>query len=75
MPPRPRGDWDLGHSLLLTGAGLLVIAASVWMVYSLEILKARHLQASGSSAAGADARRRGAGAREPRSSAPSRPQI
>ncbi len=47
VPPRPRGDWDLERSLLLTGVGLLVIAASVWMVYSLEILKARHFQAVG----------------------------
>jgi UDP-GlcNAc:undecaprenyl-phosphate GlcNAc-1-phosphate transferase len=47
VPPRPRGDWDLERSLLLAGVGLLVIAASVWMVYSLEILKARHLQAIG----------------------------
>ena len=47
VPPRPRGNWDLEHSLLLSAAGLLVIAASIWMVYSLEILKARHLQAIG----------------------------
>jgi UDP-GlcNAc:undecaprenyl-phosphate GlcNAc-1-phosphate transferase len=47
VPPRPRGDWDLGRSLILTGVGLLVIGASVWMVYSLEILKSRHLQAVG----------------------------
>jgi len=47
VPPRPHGDWDLERSLLLAGVGLLVIAASVWMVYSLEILKARHLQAVG----------------------------
>ena len=40
VPPRPRGDWDLERSLLLAGVGLLVIGASVWMVYSLEILKA-----------------------------------
>jgi UDP-GlcNAc:undecaprenyl-phosphate/decaprenyl-phosphate GlcNAc-1-phosphate transferase len=45
VPPRPKGDWDLGNSLLLAGAGLLVIAGSVWMVYSLEILKDRHFQA------------------------------
>ena len=45
VPPRPRGDWDLERSLLLTGVGLLVIAGSIWMVYSLEILKARHFQA------------------------------
>ena len=47
VPPRPRGNWDLERSLLLGGVGLVVIAASVWMVYSLEILKARHLQAVG----------------------------
>src|SRR5215218_7722014 len=47
VPPRPRGNWDLERSLLLTGAGLLVIGASIWMVYSLEILKSRHLQAVG----------------------------
>ena len=47
VPPRPRGDWDLGNSLLLTGVGLLVIGGSVWMVYSLEILKTRHFEAVG----------------------------
>jgi UDP-GlcNAc:undecaprenyl-phosphate GlcNAc-1-phosphate transferase len=47
VPPRPRGDWDLVNSLVVAGAGLLVIGASVWMVYTLEILKARHLQALG----------------------------
>ncbi len=47
VPPRPRGNWDLERSLLLSGVGLLVIGASVWMVYSLEILKARHFQAVG----------------------------
>jgi UDP-GlcNAc:undecaprenyl-phosphate GlcNAc-1-phosphate transferase len=47
LPPRPHGDWDLGRSLLLGGAGLVVIAVSAWMVYTLEILKARHLQALG----------------------------
>jgi UDP-GlcNAc:undecaprenyl-phosphate GlcNAc-1-phosphate transferase len=41
--PRPQGDWDLGNSLLVLGAGIAVAAASVWMVYTLEILKARHL--------------------------------
>jgi UDP-GlcNAc:undecaprenyl-phosphate/decaprenyl-phosphate GlcNAc-1-phosphate transferase len=45
VPPRPRGDWDLERSLLLAAAGVVVIAASVWMVYTLEILKARHLRA------------------------------
>ena len=47
VPPRPRGDWDLGRSLFLAAVGLVVIGISVWMVYSLEILKTRHLQAVG----------------------------
>jgi UDP-GlcNAc:undecaprenyl-phosphate GlcNAc-1-phosphate transferase len=47
VPPRPRGDWDLENSLWLTAAGLAVIGGSIWMVYSLEILKSRHLQAVG----------------------------
>jgi len=55
VPPRPRGDWDLQNSLLLTGAGLLVIGGSVWMVYSLEILKTRHLQAVGLRRSGQEA--------------------
>jgi UDP-GlcNAc:undecaprenyl-phosphate GlcNAc-1-phosphate transferase len=46
-PPRPHGEWDLGHSLLVGGAGLFVLGASVWMVYTLEILKARHLRLLG----------------------------
>jgi UDP-GlcNAc:undecaprenyl-phosphate GlcNAc-1-phosphate transferase len=56
VPPRPRGDWDLERSMLLTGVGLLVIGASIWMVYSLEILKARHFQAVGLKRAGAPAK-------------------
>jgi UDP-GlcNAc:undecaprenyl-phosphate/decaprenyl-phosphate GlcNAc-1-phosphate transferase len=47
VPPRPRGDWDLENSLIAVAAGLFVAAASVWMVYTLEILKARHLRALG----------------------------
>ena len=47
VPPRPRGDWDLRNSLIAVAAGLIVAAASVWMVYTLEILKARHLRALG----------------------------
>jgi len=54
VPPRPRGDWDLGNSLLLTGVGLLVIGGSVWMVYSLEILKTRHFEAVGLRRSGQD---------------------
>jgi UDP-GlcNAc:undecaprenyl-phosphate GlcNAc-1-phosphate transferase len=59
VPPRPRGNWDLERSLLLAGVGLLVIAASVWMVYSLEILKARHFQAVGLKKLGAAVEARG----------------
>jgi UDP-GlcNAc:undecaprenyl-phosphate GlcNAc-1-phosphate transferase len=44
VPPRPLGRWDLGNSLIASGAGLVVLATSVWMVYTLEILKSRHLQ-------------------------------
>ena len=47
VPPRPEGIWDLGNSLIVAAAGLVVLAASIWMVYRLEILKARHLQAVG----------------------------
>ncbi|HWH54425.1 MAG TPA: MraY family glycosyltransferase [Gaiellaceae bacterium] len=43
-PPRPRGNWELDNTLIAIGVGLLVLAASVWMVYTLEILKSRHLQ-------------------------------
>jgi UDP-GlcNAc:undecaprenyl-phosphate GlcNAc-1-phosphate transferase len=46
-PPRPGGDWDLGNTLLVAGAGVVVLAASVWMVYTLEILKARHFRQLG----------------------------
>jgi UDP-GlcNAc:undecaprenyl-phosphate GlcNAc-1-phosphate transferase len=47
VPPRPGGDWDLENALVCSGVGLLVVAASVWMVYTLEILKARHLRVLG----------------------------
>ena len=43
FPPRPHGTWDLERGIILAGAGLFVIGVSVWMVYSLEILKRRHL--------------------------------
>jgi UDP-GlcNAc:undecaprenyl-phosphate/decaprenyl-phosphate GlcNAc-1-phosphate transferase len=47
VPPRPQGIWDLGNSLIVGAGGLVVVAASVWMVYTLEILKARHFQILG----------------------------
>ena len=43
-PPRPLGHWQLDNALIAAGVGVVVLAASVWMVYSLEILKSRHLQ-------------------------------
>jgi UDP-GlcNAc:undecaprenyl-phosphate GlcNAc-1-phosphate transferase len=45
VPPRPHGHWDVSHSIAVAAAGLVVVAASVWMVYTLEILKSRHLRA------------------------------
>lgn len=47
VPPRPLGIWDLGNTLVVSAAGVLVVGASVWMIYTLEILKARHLRAFG----------------------------
>jgi UDP-GlcNAc:undecaprenyl-phosphate/decaprenyl-phosphate GlcNAc-1-phosphate transferase len=47
VPPRPGGSWDLGNSLAVGAFGIVVVAASVWMVYTLEILKARHLRVLG----------------------------
>jgi UDP-GlcNAc:undecaprenyl-phosphate GlcNAc-1-phosphate transferase len=47
VPPRPQGEWDVGNALLVGAVGLFVLAASVWMVYTLEILKARHLRVLG----------------------------
>ena len=47
VPPRPFGDWNLRNSLIVGAVGLLVAAASVWMIYTLEILKARHLRVLG----------------------------
>lgn len=47
LPARPHGDWDPGNALILAAAALLVLAASVWMVWALEILKVRHLQTLG----------------------------
>ena len=47
VPPRPHGQWDVGNALLVGTFGLVVIAASAWMVYTLEILKARHLRVLG----------------------------
>src|SRR4029079_19458867 len=45
VPPRPLGVWDLSNTLVALAAGLVVVAASVRMVYVLEILKEHHLEA------------------------------
>ena len=45
VPPRPTGDWDLGNSLVVGGTGVAVEAGSRWMIYTLEILKFRRLDA------------------------------
>ena len=47
VPPRPQGVWDMGNVVLISAVGLIVVAASAWMVYTLEIIKARHLKALG----------------------------
>jgi UDP-GlcNAc:undecaprenyl-phosphate GlcNAc-1-phosphate transferase len=47
VPPRPAGIWNTGHVLIASGVGVVVLIASIWMVYTLEILKARHLRAMG----------------------------
>ena len=44
-PPHPHGQWDLRNTVIALVVGLFVLAASVWMVYTLEILKQRHLVA------------------------------
>ena len=47
VPPRPLGIWDTGNALICGVAGLFVLAGSVYMVYELEILKARHFSVLG----------------------------
>jgi UDP-GlcNAc:undecaprenyl-phosphate GlcNAc-1-phosphate transferase len=45
VPYSDRGDWDLGWSLVMVGFFLVAIAASVYLVLVLEILKLRRLRA------------------------------
>jgi UDP-GlcNAc:undecaprenyl-phosphate/decaprenyl-phosphate GlcNAc-1-phosphate transferase len=47
VPPRPYGIWSVHNSVIAAVVGMVVLAASVWMVYTLEILKARHFRAIG----------------------------
>lgn len=44
VPPRPLGIWDTGHAIVCGVAGVGVLAASIWIVYTLEILKQHHFQ-------------------------------
>ncbi len=46
-PPRPGGEVDVSNALIAGAAGVVVLATTVWMVYTLEIIKARHLHAIG----------------------------
>jgi len=39
--------WNPWHAAIAAGVGVGVLVASAWMVYTLEILKARHLRAIG----------------------------
>ncbi|MGZ4267795.1 MAG: MraY family glycosyltransferase [Solirubrobacteraceae bacterium] len=45
VPPRPFGIWDAGNTIIAAVCGVLVLAASGWIVYTLEILKQRHFSA------------------------------
>jgi len=47
VPPRPGGELDASNALIAAVAGTVVLATTVWMVYTLEIIKARHLHAIG----------------------------
>jgi len=47
VPPRPGGELDVSNALIAVGAGLVAVVASLWIVYTLEIVKARHLHAIG----------------------------
>jgi len=47
VPPRPGGEVDVSNALIAGAAALAVLATTVWMVYTLEIIKARHLHAIG----------------------------
>jgi UDP-GlcNAc:undecaprenyl-phosphate GlcNAc-1-phosphate transferase len=47
VPPRPFGVWSVHNSVIAAVVGVGVLAASGWMVYTLEILKARHFRAIG----------------------------
>jgi UDP-GlcNAc:undecaprenyl-phosphate/decaprenyl-phosphate GlcNAc-1-phosphate transferase len=45
VPYSDRGDWDLGWSLVLAAFFVAALAASVYLVLVLEILKLRRLRA------------------------------
>jgi UDP-GlcNAc:undecaprenyl-phosphate GlcNAc-1-phosphate transferase len=39
LPPRPRGDWDVGNTIVAGVIGLAALVASVYIAYLLEIIK------------------------------------
>ena len=47
VPPRPGGELDVSHAVIVGLVGIASLVGSVWMVYQLEILKARHFEALG----------------------------
>jgi UDP-GlcNAc:undecaprenyl-phosphate GlcNAc-1-phosphate transferase len=47
VPPRPQGEWDMGNVAIVSAVGVATLLASAWIVYTLEILKVRHLKAVG----------------------------
>jgi UDP-GlcNAc:undecaprenyl-phosphate/decaprenyl-phosphate GlcNAc-1-phosphate transferase len=47
VPPRPLGEFDAGNAAICGAAGLFVLVGSIYMVYELEILKARHFSVLG----------------------------
>lgn len=44
-PPRPFGLWDTENTIVAAVIGAVVVLGSIWMIFELEILKARHLEA------------------------------
>jgi UDP-GlcNAc:undecaprenyl-phosphate GlcNAc-1-phosphate transferase len=47
LPPRPGGEIDVSNAFIAAAGAVAVLVTSVWMIYNLEILKARHLEALG----------------------------
>ncbi len=47
LPPRPRGQWNVGNVVVLGAFGLAALAVSLYVVYALELLKYGHLRKLG----------------------------